>query len=119
MHREESDNDLGPVLIHNKVIAQIAAIAATEIQSVKRIGSSFKSKLFEIFGKDAPAIKVSVDKNSQVSIEIPLIVRYGYSIDETALKVQENVRLALEKMSSLSIKNINILVRGVERGGTP
>lgn len=118
MHREESDNELGPILIHNKVIAQIAAIAATEIKSVQRIGSSFSSKIFELFGKDAPAIKVYVDKNSQVSIEIPLIVKYGYNIDETASKVQESVRLALEKTTSLSIKNINILIRGVERGGS-
>jgi len=49
-------------------------------------------------------------------VEIPLIIKYGYNIPEIANRVQENVRLALEKMSNLSIKEINVNVQGIERG---
>lgn len=117
MHREESQSDLGIISIHNNVIASVAFIAASEIEGVKRIGSNFKSGLFELLGKESSAIRVFIDKRSQVSLEIPLITKYGYSIPEVSNKAQENIRNAIEKMTNLSVKDINIIIQGVEKGG--
>ena len=117
MHKEESQTDLGKIRIHKNVIASIASIAAVEIDGVKRIGGDFKSGILELIGKKTlMAIKVEIDKNEEIRVEVPLVIKYGFNIPDIANKVQENIGKALEKMTSLSIKYININVQGIERG---
>jgi uncharacterized alkaline shock family protein YloU len=117
MHSDESRTDLGTIRIHKKVIASISSLAATEIEGVKRVGGDFKSGLLELIGKKAlTAINVEINKNDEVMIAIPLVIKYGYNIPEIANRVQENVRNNLEKMTNLSIKDIDINVQGIERG---
>jgi len=116
MHQEESHTDLGTIRIHKQVIASIASIAATEIEGVKRIGGDFKSGLLELMGrKTSFAIKVEIDKNGEARLEIPLVIKYGFNIPDIACKAQENIQHALEKMTNLSIKDININVQGIEK----
>ncbi|MFA5118221.1 MAG: Asp23/Gls24 family envelope stress response protein [Candidatus Omnitrophota bacterium] len=115
MHREESQSNYGTISIHNNVIASIASVAANEIEGVKNIGTDLKSKLCYLLGKKTSAIKVDIDTGGYVSVEIPLVIKYGCNIPEISNKVQENVRLALEKMTNLSVKNINITVQGIEK----
>lgn len=118
MQRDESRNDLGVVRIHKNVIASISSIAAMEIEGVKSIAKNLKSGLLEAVGqKSYSAIKVDISKNyEEVRVEVPLVIKYGYNIPDVAGRVQENVRGALEKMSNLCVKDINISVRGIERG---
>ncbi len=117
MNPDESRNELGVLRIHKNVISSISSIAAIEIDGVKRVGKDLKSGLFELVGnKFSSAIKVEISKNEEVKVEIPLVIKYGYNIPDIARNVQENVRQALEKMSSLSIKDINVSVIGIERG---
>jgi len=117
MNPDESRNELGVLRIHKNVIASISAIASTEIEGVKKIGRDFKGSLLELVGrKSFSSIKVDISKNEEVKVDIPLVIKYDYNIVEVAAKVQENVRAALEKMSSLSVKDINVNVQGIERG---
>lgn len=117
MNKEESRTDLGSIRIYKNVIASIAALAAGEIEGVKKVGGNFKSGIMELIGKKwLYAVNVEFDKNGDIKLDIPLVIRYGFNIPEIANKVQENVRNALEKMTSLSIKDININVQGIERG---
>ncbi len=117
MHREESHTDLGTIRIHKNVIASIASLAAVEIEGISRVGGNFKSGLLELIGRKAvSAINVEISKNEEVKIEIPVVIKYGYNIPEIANKAQENIRNNVEKMTSLSVKDININVQGVERG---
>jgi uncharacterized alkaline shock family protein YloU len=117
MSQEESRTDFGLIRIHKNVIASIASLAAIEIDGVKRLGGDLKSNFLELFGKkSAASIKVNINKNEEVKVDLPLIIKYGFNIPDTAAKVQESVRNSLEKMTSLSIKDININVQGIERG---
>lgn len=117
MHNEESRTELGVIRIHKNVISSIASIAATEIEGVKRIGGDFKSGILELVGnKRISGIKVDFDKNGEVKLEIPLIIKYGHNIPEIADKVQGNVHNTVEKMTNLSIKDINVNIQGIERG---
>lgn len=117
MYKEESRTDLGVVRIHNNVIASIASVAAIEIEGVKSIGKDFKAGLLELIDKKTrAAIKVERDKNGELTVCVPIIVKYGFNIPEIAAKAQENVRGALEKMTGLSIKDVNVDVQGIEKG---
>jgi len=115
--RGESRTDLGAIKIHKNVISSISQLAAVEIEGVKRVGTISKNAVMEFIGKKFwPAtIKVEIDKNEEVKIEIPVIIKYDYNIPEVSNRVQENVRTALEKMTTLSIRDININVQGIEK----
>lgn len=117
MHQEESRTDQGMIKIHKNVIASIASLAAVEIEGVKRIGGDFKSGILEMLGKKTLlAVKVEFEKNDEVKLEVPIVIEYGFNIPDVANKVQESIRCALEKMTNLSVKDIDIKVQGIERG---
>ena len=115
MIQDETRTYMGTVKIHKKVISTIATIAALEVEGVSSLARDFKSLLAEFIGqKDVTAIKIDIDQNDEVKIEVPIIVRYGYNIPETATKVQENIGTALDKMMNLAIKEINVKVKGID-----
>jgi len=116
MQQEESRTDLGTVKIHKNVIASIASLAALQIEGVRRVGGGLKNGFLEFLGKDfGSVVKVEISKNEEVKVEIPLIIAYGYNIPEVANKAQENIRNSLEKMTNLSVKDININVQAIEK----
>ncbi|MCM8795953.1 MAG: Asp23/Gls24 family envelope stress response protein [Candidatus Omnitrophica bacterium] len=116
MQKEESRTDLGIIRIHKNVIASIASLAASEIEGVKGIGKDIRTGILELLGKKSlVAIHVEIDKNNEIRLDLPLIIKYGFNIPDVANRVQENVRAALEKMTNLSVKDININVQGIER----
>jgi uncharacterized alkaline shock family protein YloU len=115
---EDSRTDLGVIKIHKKVIASIAQMASMEIEGVKRIayGMHWNSDVWGLLcGKQHSAIKVEIDKNDEIKIDVPLVVSYGFNLPEIANKVQENIHRAVEKSTNLSIKDINISIQGVEK----
>ncbi len=116
LDREEARTELGIVKIHKNVISNIASIASLDVEGVKDIGRNFRNRIQGLFSKKRfSAIRVEFDKNGQVTLDIPLIIKYGYNIPEVAAKTQENVQNALEKMTTLMIRDINISVQGIER----
>lgn len=118
MNKEESSTDLGKIRIHKNVISSVAAIAAHEVDGVRAVGRGMRSELLDILGRkeNGANIKVEFDKNGDVSLDIPLVVRYGFNIPEVSAKVQENVRNALDRMTNLSVRDINVNVQGIEKG---
>jgi uncharacterized alkaline shock family protein YloU len=116
--REETKTDFGVIRIHKDVISSIAFIAAQEIEGVKRVGFKIPlpGKILQVLGIRYPGIRVNIEKNGDVRLNISLVIKFGFNIPEVSLRVQENVRLSLEKMSSVSIRDININVLGIERG---
>jgi uncharacterized alkaline shock family protein YloU len=116
MNSEESHTDLGSIRIHKNVIASIASLAAIEISGVKRIGGDFKSGVIELIGrKPHLSVKVEINKNEEVRVGVPIVIKYGFNIPDIANRVQENVRLALEKMTNLSIKDVDVMVQAIEK----
>jgi len=117
LNRSDDQTELGAIKIHRNSIASIAAIAAGEIDGVKCIGKNFKSGFLDLLGKkDYRAIRVDFDKNEEISLEIPLVVKYNFNIPEVSTKVQDKVRNSLEKMTNLIVKDISINVQAIEKG---
>jgi uncharacterized alkaline shock family protein YloU len=116
LDREEARTELGIVKIHKNVISNIASIAALDVEGVKEIGTDLRNRLREFISrKKQTSIRVDFDKNGQVTLDIPLIIKYGFNIPDVAAKTQENVQNALDKMTSLMVKDINISVQGIEK----
>ena len=116
MRADDSRSEMGEIKIHKKVMASIAALAATQIDGVKAIGGDVRSRIYALLGiKGLSSIRVEIDKNGEVKLNLPLVVKYGYNLPDIANKVQDSVHQALEKMTNLSIKDINVSVQEIEK----
>jgi len=115
--QDTTKTDFGIVKIHKKVISSIASIATKEVDGVIKIGGNLKSRILEILRKDdCSGIDVEIDKNNEVKITIPVVIKYGFNLPQVAGQIQDNVRKAMERMTDLSLKEINIEVQEIERG---
>lgn len=117
MLAEDEKTDLGIIKIHNNVIASVAYLAALEVEGVSRICDDLKSMAGTLLGKKTKcgAIDIKTDKGEGLSIIIPLVVKYGFSIPDVASKVQEKVKSAVEETTDLTPRDIIVKVKGVER----
>ena len=117
--KEESQVDFGAIKIHKKAIAEIVLTAIRDVEGVSLLRQDFVGTLMEFAGtRHYPGITVSIDKSNQVSIEIKVRVRFGLNVQETARQVQEVVKSAIEKTVDIDIKDIHVVVYGIERGET-
>lgn len=110
-------NDLGKIRVHKKVIASIALIAAKEIEGVVKIGGDTKTAIFNFLGdkNNTGSIDVELDKNGDAAIRIPVVIKYGFSLPDVAAKIQENVRLSVERMTDVAVKDVNVDIQSVEK----
>ena len=107
--------DLGVVRINNDAIAAIAQVSAMEVKGVRRMGGGLAKTLYDAFLKrGAPrGIKIHM-KDSEVKLTVYIVVEYGLDIPRIADEVQENVKMAVEKMAGLVLSEVDVVVEGVE-----
>ena len=114
-YKVQDDGKVGEVQIADEVVAAIAGLAASE---VKGVSTTFANAANELTGKlsgkknFSKGVKVLVSPDS-VSVDLALTLDYGYGIPDTAKQVQEKVKLAIENMTGLQVKEINIRIAGV------
>jgi len=115
---EENTNneiDMGIVKISDEVVGVIAGLATTEIKGIVGMSASLVGGITQILtGKKnlSKGVKVSVGENS-AAIDLYVVVEYGVRIPDVALKVQENVKRAVQSMTGLDVSAINIHVQNV------
>ena len=109
--------DIGLVQVHKKVIGDIAVSALKDIDGVKLAAPEIISKFFSLFGnKNFPAVIVNIDKDNQATVEIKVIVRYGMHVGDVSRQIQDIVRVAVERMLEIHLKEVNVNIQGIERG---
>ena len=110
----EEDINLGTVKIADDVIAVIAGIAATEVTGVARMCGNITNELVSKLGVNnlSKGVKVVVE-NHHVRVNLALELDYGVSIPEISEKVQNRVKSAIENMTGLKVKEVNVRVAGV------
>ncbi|OAA83309.1 Asp23/Gls24 family envelope stress response protein [Clostridium ljungdahlii] len=115
---EENTNneiDMGIVKISDEVVGVIAGLATTEIKGIVGMSASLVGGITQILtGKKnlSKGVKVSVGENN-AAIDLYVVVEYGVRIPDVALKVQENVKRAVQSMTGLDVSAINIHVQNV------
>jgi len=113
-HKIHDDGKVGEVQIADEVVATIAGLAATEVKGVADTSGNVTNELAGKLGKKnlSKGVKVLVSPDA-VSVDMALTLEYGYGIPETAKQVQEKVKLAIENMTGLQVKEVNIRIAGV------
>lgn len=113
-YKIHEDGKVGEVQIADEVVAVIAGLAATEVRGVAAPSGNATNELSGRLGKKnlSKGVKVLVSPDA-VSVDMALTLEYGYGIPETAKQVQEKVKLAIENMTGLQVKEVNIRIAGV------
>lgn len=106
---------IGEVQIADEVVTIIAGLAATEVEGVVSLaGNITNDKVGKLGIKNlAKGVKVDVLQDS-VSVDIAMLLKYGYSIPAVTAKVQDKVKTAIENMTGLKVTDVNIRVAGIE-----
>ena len=95
----KEEESIGSVRIADAVVANVATIAATEVEGVS-IPAGTVSKV-------SRGVKVEI-KNSTVKVDIAVNVKYGYNIPEVSQQLQSKVKSAIENMTGLTCSSVNV-----------
>lgn len=111
-----NDGEKGIVKISDEVVGVIAGLAAAEVKGIVAMSSGIVGGFTEILsGKKnfSKGVRVNLAEDNS-SIDLFVVVEYGIKIHEVARKVQLNVKKAVESMTGLEVKEVNIFVQNVE-----
>jgi|GEM_PF-128112 uncharacterized alkaline shock family protein YloU len=111
-----NENPDGTVSFATEVVATIAGLAATEVDGVASM-SSPSSGFADMFSRKntrnfTKGVRIDLD-NNRVSVDVTIVVEYGSPVPDVARNIQENVKKAIETMSGLDVKAVDVHVSGI------
>ncbi|MCL0067692.1 Asp23/Gls24 family envelope stress response protein [Peptococcaceae bacterium] len=110
----DPDNSLGSIKVADEVVGIIAGLAATEVPGVVGMSGGIGGGIAEILGRKnlSKGVKVEVGEK-EAAVDLYVIIEFGMPIPEVAANIQKNVKESIEKMTGLSVVEVNIHVQGV------
>lgn len=111
---EVEEVDEGSIKIADEVVGIITGLAATEIDGVAGMSGGIAGGIADMLGRKSlsKGVKVQVTDDT-ASVDVYVIIDYGNSIPDVAWKIQDNVKQAIEGMTGLDVKAVNVHVQGV------
>ena len=111
-----NENQDGTVSFATEVVATIAGLAATEVDGVASM-SSPSSGFADMFSRKntrnfTKGVRIDLDGN-KVTVDITIVVDYGSPVPDVARSIQENVKKAIETMSGLDVRSVDVHVSGI------
>ena len=107
-------DELGNIHISEDVLAVIAA-AALEVEGIGSLSANLGTDLVEMLGGKknlSKGVRLSVE-DGNITVDLSIMVKYGYVVPEVAKQVQEGVFAAIENTSGLTPACVNVHVAGV------
>ena len=103
----------GSLQISTDVIAKIAKLATLEVEGVREVRAGTPG-VKELLGKMSFPRAVAVQLLDDVAeLTVSIVVGYGVRIPAVCEKVQENVKSAVQNMTSITVSKVNVAVTGV------
>ena len=98
---EDTGASSGKLKISTEVIASVAKIAASEVSGVVEVTDPQSSKDSQNTG-----LKVRMRGND-------IKIAHGVTVPKVASDIQTNVKNAVESMTGMTVKQVNVIVEGV------
>ena len=107
-------DELGNIHISEEVLAVIAAAAVLEVEGIGGLAANLGTDLAELLGKKnlSRGIHIQVE-DGNVTVDLSILVKYGYTIPDVVRAVQEAVAGSVEATSGLTVAAVNVNVGGV------
>ena len=112
-HDDSFDAGIGMLSVSEDTVAMIAMTETEKIPGVIKVTNNVAGELYGIFGtQNSKGIKVEVG-NKETIIDIPICVEYGRCIPEVAMHVQVAVAKAINEITELYVKEVNVTVTDI------
>lgn len=99
-------------------VAQYASLAAMQVPGVLSLATGAIVSLKEALGgaHEGKGVKVSFTREdgSFVSIDVYIIVSFGYILPDLAWEVQEKIKEDVECFTGLTVNAVNVQVMGLQ-----
>ena len=103
----------GDISISEDVVALMVSAAISEIEGVSGLSNPTSTDLAERFGLKNAARGIRISSEGDVStVDVAIMVRYGYGVTVTAKKIQEQAAASVESMTGLAVR-VNVHVTGI------
>ena len=103
--------------INNEVVAQIAGMAALEVDGVAGMGSKPMDikgvKEVISSGKYLKSIGLTVD-NGAILLDVYIVVKPNTRIKTVAERVQQNVKEKVQNMTGNAVARVNVIICDIE-----
>ncbi|MFB9377592.1 Asp23/Gls24 family envelope stress response protein [Kineococcus gynurae] len=113
----------GTTSIHDQVVSKIAGLATKEIAGVHAVGGgaaraigTLRERIPGARTNHSQGVSVEVGE-TETAIDIDIIAEYGVAISDLSAAVRRNVIAAVERMTGLSVKEVNIDVNDIHIAG--
>lgn len=108
-----NQTEKGNISISEDVITVMVTAAIAEIEGVAGLTNPTSTDIAELFGlKNAPkGVKIS-SEDGALTVDVVIMVRYGFGVTVVAKKVQEQVAASVESMTGLKVR-VNVHVTGI------
>ena len=110
------ENPDGSVSFATGVVETIAGLAAQEVEGVASM-ASVSTGFADMFTRKSTrnltkGVRVDINGGT-VAVDVTIVVEYGSPIPDVAKSIQENVKKAIETMSGLDVRNVDVHVQAV------
>ena len=107
-------SELGNIRIADDVVKTIAAKAAVDVEGVYKLAGGVVDEVSQMLGQKRPTNGVKVEVGEvECSIEVYLVIKYGYKIPEVAEEVQKAVLEEVSNLTGLKVVEVNVYVQNV------
>ena len=114
MDLQNTDLQGGSLQISTEVIAKIARCAALEVEGVAEVSCGTQNKKLKDLLEASIQPRVAVEmRDGTAELTLHLIMASGARIPAVAEKVQENVKSAVQNMTSVTVSRVNLVIAGL------
>ena len=114
MDLQNMDLQGGSLQISTEVIAKIARCAALEVEGVAEVSCGTQNKKLKDLLEASIQPPVAVEmRDGTAELTLHLIMASGARIPAVAEKVQENVKSAVQNMTSVTVSRVNLVIAGL------
>ena len=115
MDLQNMDLQGGSLQISTEVVGKIARCAALEVDGVSEVSCGKQNKkLSNLLEASSIQTPVAVEmRDGTAELTLHLIMASGARIPAVAEKVQENVKSAVQNMTSVTVSRVNLVIAGL------
>ena len=107
----------GSIMISEDVVATIVAHAINDVEGVVNLSVKPGADIAELIGKKnwGKGVKVVITDDDELYIDCNVNIGYGQNVVAIAKQVQDAITNAIENMTGIAIKSVNVNVCGIVR----
>lgn len=115
MMDNEMLDSLGEIRITEEALCSIGAIKTLEVNGVVGMSSNLVDGFSDLLGRKSlsKGVKIIDSQDKNITLNVYVVVRYGYRIPDLALKIQEKVKTSIEEYTDYTVSGVNIYVQGI------